>query len=71
VVRTGFLPFKGELPDGGDGRERRYQLFYRCWERVQQKYQRALQAGHVVRAPAALGELMRKVPDRPAWEQLG
>jgi hypothetical protein len=70
AVRTGFLPFKGELPAGGDDRDRRYRLFYRCWERVQQKYQRALQARRLVEAQDSLRELMRKVPDLPTWERL-
>jgi hypothetical protein len=70
VVRTGFLPFKGDLPAGGDEQLRRYQLFFRCWEKVQWKYQRAAQEGRVVRAPAALEALMRRAPDLDTWRRL-
>jgi hypothetical protein len=70
VLRTGFLPFKGELPPGGSEQDRRYKLFCRCWERVQFKYQRAVQQRRIVQAPAALKALMCKVPDQAAWQRL-
>jgi hypothetical protein len=68
-VRTGFLPW-GELPAGGAERDRRYRLFYQCWQKAQHKYQRALQGSRVVQAPPTLQALMRKVPAPAAWEQL-
>jgi hypothetical protein len=70
VVRTGFLPFKGDLPAAESERLRRYALFIRCWEKVQHKYQRAAQAGRLVQAPDALRALLLKVPDLVEWERL-
>jgi hypothetical protein len=70
-VRTGFLPFKGELPPGlTSDLDRQYHLFVACWRKARHLYQRSLQDRRFVTAPAALHELMRKVPDRPAWEKL-
>ena len=70
MVRTGFLPFKDDLPAERSERVRGYELFARCWEKVQQRYQRAVQEGRLVQASTALLALMRKVPDLVTWEHL-
>jgi hypothetical protein len=68
-VRTGFLPW-GELPAGGCERDRRYQLFYRCWQKVRRKYYQTKEGPRGVQAPPTFEALMRKVPAPAEWEQL-
>jgi hypothetical protein len=61
VVRTGFLPFRDDLPPGCvTALDRCYQLFLACWRKVRLKYRRAQQEGRFVRAPTAFQNLMRK-----------
>lgn len=70
-LRTGFLPFKGELPPGPQSaKDRCYQLFVECWKKVRFMYQRTQQDNRLVNAPAVLHELMRKVLAQVAWEKL-
>ncbi len=71
VVRTGFLPFKGDLPpELVTENDRRYQLFCACRRKVLFKYQRARQEGRFVSAPSALTALMGKVLDQSVWEKV-
>ncbi len=68
-VRTGFLPFKDDLPSGlVRDQDRRYQLFQECWKKVRFKYKRALQGGRVVDVHTALDRLMREGMDQATWE---
>jgi hypothetical protein len=69
-VRTGFFPFKGELPAGTPGPDRPYWLFFKCWEKVQRRYQRAQQQGQIVTEEPAFRNLMQKVPGPAEWERL-
>jgi hypothetical protein len=70
-VRTGFLPFKGELPPGAAcEQDMRYRLFVQCWRKTRFFYDRAVQERRFIEAPDELRRLMSKVPGQAEWEHL-